>query len=272
MTRNRLALHTWTLDTTPLPDLLRIAPRTGWNAVELRRVDFARAFEVGRSEAEVLDLVKASGLPVACVGVESGWMFAEGAERRRLLQVFAESCRWAAALQCTTVMSPVDRGRGDLPRAVASIREVGDIAGEHGVRLALEFNSQAEQFNTLDCLREAMMRAGHPHCGLLLDTYHLGRSGADPRDLEDLAPEEIAYVQYSDVPRNGLQPGVVLDRLPPGQGTVPFPEIFRVLAEKRYSGYLTYEAPNPSAWARDPEAVAREALLATRAVLPAASH
>ncbi|MBI4841881.1 MAG: sugar phosphate isomerase/epimerase [candidate division NC10 bacterium] len=270
MTRNGLALHTWTLDTTPLPDLLRIVRRTGWNAIELRRVDFLRAFEAGQSAAEVLDLVTASGLSVACVGVELGWMFAEGTERRRLLQAFAESCEWAAALQCATVMSPVDRGRGDPSRAVASIREVGDLAGEHGVRLALEFNSQAEQYNNLQILREAMTRAGHPHCSLLLDTYHLERSGGDPRALEDLAPEEIAYFQYSDVPRSGLQPGMVLDRLPPGQGAVPFPEIFRVLADKRYGGYLSYEAPNPSAWARDPEAVVREALLATRALLPPA--
>ena len=270
MTRNGLALHTWTLDTTPLADVLRIARRTGWNAIELRRVDFLRTFEAGRSAEEVLDLVKASGLPVACVGVELGWMFAEGAERRRLLQVFAESCQWAAALQCATVMSPVDRGRGDLPRAVASIREVGYLAAKYGVRLALEFNSQAEQFNSLPVLREAMTRASHPHCGLLLDTYHLQRSGGDPRALEDLALEEIVYFQYSDVPKNGLQPGKILDRLPPGRGTVPFPEVLRVLAEKRYGGYLSYEAPNPSAWARDPDIVAREALLATRAFLPGA--
>ncbi|MBI2116148.1 MAG: sugar phosphate isomerase/epimerase [candidate division NC10 bacterium] len=270
MTRNGLALHTWTLDTTPLADVLRIARRTGWNAIELRRVDFLRAFEAGQSAAEVLDLVRASGLPVACVGVESGWMFAEGTERRRLLQAFAESCGWAAALQCATVMSPVDRGRGDARRAASSIREVGDIAAKHGVRLALEFNSVAEQFNCLEVLRGVLARAGHPHCGLLLDTYHFCRSGGDPRALEDLAPQEIAYFQYSDVPKNGLQPGKTLDRLPPGQGAVPFPEIFRVLTEKRYGGYLSYEAPNPSAWARDPEAVVREALLATRALLPPA--
>jgi sugar phosphate isomerase/epimerase len=44
-------------------------------------------------------------------------------------------------------------------------------------------------------------------------------------------------------------------------------EFFALLAEKGYTGYLSYEAPNPAAWARDPYAVAREALLATRAVL-----
>jgi len=262
-----LALHTWTLDTTPLTEVLQIARRTGWDAIELRRIDFARAREVGTSPEEVLDLVRRSGLPVACVGVELGWMFAEGAERKQLLLAFEESCRWAAQLTCATVMSPVDRGQGDLDRAVRSLKEVGEIAARHRVRLALEFNSVAEQFNTLDRVRDVTSRANHPHCGLLMDTYHLGRSGGRAQVLEALRPEEIVYVQYSDVPRQGLQPGLTTDRLPPGQGTVPFQEIFGLLAKKGYAGYVSYEAPNPAAWARNPEDVAREALQASRALL-----
>ena len=38
-----LALHTWTLESTPLADVLRIAHATGWDAVELRRRDLERA-------------------------------------------------------------------------------------------------------------------------------------------------------------------------------------------------------------------------------------
>jgi sugar phosphate isomerase/epimerase len=263
----RLALHTWTLDTTPLAEVLCVARETGWDGIELRRVDFARAAEAGRSADDVIGLVRSSGLPVACVGVEPGWMFAEGDDRKRLFSVFAESCRWAAALGCVTVMSPVDRGRGDVARAAASAREVGEIAREHGVRLALEFNSQAEQLNTLERVREVLTRAAHPGCGLLLDAYHLGRSGGHGRAVEDVAPPEIAYVQYSDVPRRGLEPGKALDRLPPGQGSVPFREFFTQLVQKGYAGYLSYEAPNPAGWTRPPADVAREALAATRSFL-----
>src|SRR5262249_61316404 len=71
-----LALHTWTLDTTPLADALRATKAAGWDGVELRRIDFARAAQKGQPAADVLALVRASGLPVACVGVELGWMFA----------------------------------------------------------------------------------------------------------------------------------------------------------------------------------------------------
>ena len=94
---DRLALHTWTLDTTPLADLLRVVRETGWAAVELRRLDFTRAAERGQSAAQVIDLVKSSGLPVACVGVEPGWMWETGPERARLLEVFDRAVRAGAS-------------------------------------------------------------------------------------------------------------------------------------------------------------------------------
>src|SRR5215510_1515609 len=263
---NPLALHTWTLDTTPLPRVLEIVRDTGWNAVELRRLDFARAAERGQTAPVVLDLVRRSGLSTACVGVELGWMFAAGDERARLLRAFDESCGWAKALGCRTVMSPVDRGKGDLARAAESVAEVGEIAARHGVRLALEFNSLCQQFNTLASVREAIGRARHPHAGLLVDAYHMGRSGSRPSDLDDVPPSDIVYVQFSDVPRSGLEPGQALNRLPPGQGSVPFPAFFAAIGRKGYAGYCSYEAPNPAAWARDAAEVAREALEAARAV------
>ena len=34
---NPLALHTWTLDTTPLADVLTTVKFAGWDAIELRR-------------------------------------------------------------------------------------------------------------------------------------------------------------------------------------------------------------------------------------------
>ena len=45
-----LALHTWSLDTTPLDAILTIARQTGWQALEIRHVDFTRAAEAGQSE------------------------------------------------------------------------------------------------------------------------------------------------------------------------------------------------------------------------------
>ena len=96
--KNALALHTWTLDTTPLADLLKIVRSTGWDAVELRRLDWERADKAGQPASAVVDQAKASGLRIACVGVEAGWIWASGEERARLFRVVDEQCARAASL------------------------------------------------------------------------------------------------------------------------------------------------------------------------------
>ena len=42
-------------------------------------------------------------------------------------------------------------------------------------------------------------------------------------------------------------PGNTQERLPPGQGVVPFAQILPIIAAKGYSGYLSYEALHPVA-------------------------
>jgi hypothetical protein len=49
-----------------------------------------------------------------------------------------------------------------LDVAATSVREVGDIAAQYGIRLAIEFNSKAAQFNSLASVREVLALADHP--------------------------------------------------------------------------------------------------------------
>jgi 2-keto-myo-inositol isomerase len=266
--QDRLALHTWTLDTTPLGALLRIARETGWNAVELRHIDFTRAFETGMSNDEVLGLIRAGGMKVATLGVKYGWIFAGGEERRRLFDEFAATCANAVKLGCDLLMSaPGPTVGGTIPEAAASLREAGDVAEAHGLRLAIEFSSVHDVINRLEKACEMVALAGHSSCGLLLDAYHLERTGAGGRAFEDIPPDDIFAFHYSDCPSTPLPPGRPMDRLVPGQGVVRWHEVFGLLIEKNYSGYLSYESPNPAQWERSPEAVAREAVDATRALL-----
>jgi sugar phosphate isomerase/epimerase len=170
----RLALHMWTIDTTPLAPALDAAKQAGYDAVELRRTDFKRCFDAGMSNEQVLDLIKKSGIPCGVLGVEYGWLFATGEESRRLFKVFRESCENAVALGCDTLMS---------------------------------------------------------------------------------APGQV----------NGVRRPT--DRLPPGKGVVKWREMLGLLAEKEYTGYLSYEAPNPDQWARSPYDVASEGVELTRQLL-----
>lgn len=265
---NRLALHAWTLETTPLPDMLRIARETGWNAVEIRRSDFVKCLNAGMNNSQIIDLVKASGIPVGALGTEYGFLFATGDEQQRLFKVLEQTCTNAVALGCKTIMAATGANSGGVREAAANMRTAGDIVQAHGLRLAYEYSSMHQTINTLAIAREILALADHPACGLVLDIYHLERSGSGGRGFADVPLRDIALVQFSDVPSGpppaGLRPA---DRLPPGRGVVRWKEVFGLLAEKGYAGYMSYEAPNPEQWSRPATEVAREAVDATRALL-----
>jgi len=267
--QDRIGLHSWTLDTTPLADVLRIAREAGYNAVELRWIDFKRCIDSGMTNDAVLDLVRASGIRVAVLGLESGLVFARGEEQRRLFQSFEQSCANAAALGCPVVMiAPGTNPAGSVDEAAANLRAAGVIAQRHGVRLALEFNSRHPVVNRIEIAREILALTDHPACGLLLDAYHLQCSGAGGRGFADVPASDIFAFQVSDVPPGPIsQMTTPLDRLQPGKGVARWREVFQLLMEKDYRGYVNYEAPNPGHWSRPPQEVAREGLAAIRALL-----
>lgn len=267
----RLALHTWTLETTPFADVLRIARETGWNAVEIRRSDILQCYQAGLSRADVIRLIVDSGIAVALAGTEYGLLFATGEERRRLLAVLDETCIIARAAGCSMIMTATGQNTGSIGDAAANLRAAGDVVAAHGMRIAWEYSSAHPSVNRLDIAQEIHAQAAHPAAGLLLDAYHLQRSGSGGRGFAAVPGEHIFAFQYSDVPTTS-PPGMLrpADRLPPGRGIVRWPEVFALLAEKGYQGYLSYEAPNPEYWARPALEVAREGAAATRALLAAA--
>ena len=264
----RLALHMWTIDTTPLGKALEAAKKGGFDAVELRRTDFKRCFDAGMSNAQVLDLIRKSGIPVGVLGVEYGWLFANGEESERLFKVFRESCENAVALNCDTLMSAPGQVEGPIPQAIQFLKRAGDIAAEYKLKLAIEYNSQHPVLNSLPVLTQLIEGANKPNVGYLIDAYHFTRSGFGGDAWKNVPADKIYCFQYSDVSPNPVT-GVrrPTDRLAPGKGIVKWREMLGLLAQKNYTGYLSYEAPNPELWERDPVEVAREGVELTQKLL-----
>jgi 2-keto-myo-inositol isomerase len=269
---DRIALHAWTLDTTPLADVLRIVRETGYAGIELRYDDYKRALESGMTRERYLDQVRSSGVKVTVMGVENGLIFAEGAEREQLLESFRVSCTNARDLACDTLMISAGRNAPTtVTHAAMNFRRACDIAGEYGLKLALEFNSRHPMVNSTAVAREIVHGARMENGGLLLDVYHLHSVGASGRGFEEVPVEEIFAFQFSDVPPGPPAKGATaVDRLPPGRGAVDWTGVFALLMEKGYAGYMSYEAPNPAQWSRPAREVAAEGLTAAKALIGAA--
>jgi sugar phosphate isomerase/epimerase len=263
-----IALHTWTLGARPLGEVLQIARRAGYDSVEVNWQDFQRCREQGLSDGEIAAMVEENGLPIAVVGVEPGWLFADNVDAAPLWEGFRRAADTARALGCTTLMSAVGRNDGPLARAERNMRVAADLAAAAGVSLAIEYNFGHPTLSTLEQVRDLDLAAGSPRCGLVIDTYHLHRAGRGGRGFESVAGAEIFHFQFSDVPATpATTDGVPLDRLPPGQGQVRWLEVLALLFEKRYAGTLSYEAPNPALWSRAPDETAGVGLAAIRRLI-----
>jgi sugar phosphate isomerase/epimerase len=268
----RLALHTWTIDTTPLGPALEAIRRAGYDSAELRRTDFKRCYEVGMTNSDVLGLIKNSGVKVGVLGVEYGWLFANGAESKRIFEDFHVSCQNAVALGCSQLMSAPGPYTGSLKDAVGHLRTAADIAAEYGLNLSIEFNSQHDNLNSVETQRELVTAAGKKNVGLLLDAYHLARSGRPGGAFEDVPGEDIMHFQYSDLSPNPVT-GVKrpTDRLMPGKGVIRWQELFELLHEKGYTGLLSFEAPNPEQWNRPAVEVCQQGVELTQELLRSAA-
>ncbi len=264
----RLALHTWTIDTTPLGAALQAIKLAGYDAAELRRIDFKRCYEAGMSNDDVLAMIKTSGVTVSVLGVEYGWLFATGAESKRIFDDLHVSCKNAVALGCPQLMSAPGPYTGSLKNAVGHLKTAADIAAEYGLKLSIEFNFQHANLNSIETQRDLVSAAGKDNVGLLLDAYHLARTGRAGRAFEDVPGEDIMHFQFSDLsPNPVISEKPATDRLMPGKGVICWQEIFQLLHEKGYTGLHSLEAPNPVQWERSPEDVCREGIKLSQELL-----
>ncbi len=265
----RLALHMWTIDTTPLATALDAAKLGGFDAVELRRTDFKRCFDAGMINTNRCSISsRRAASRAACWASNMAGCSPPARKASGCSRFSASSCENAVALGCDMLMSAPGQVQGPIKDAIKYLREAGDIAAEYKLKLAIEFNSQHDVLNSLGVLTELIEGANKPNCGYLIDAYHFTRSGAGGRGFESVPADKIYCFQYSDLSPNPVT-GVrrPTDRLPPGKGVVKWREMLGLLAEKGYTGYLSYEAPNPEQWARSPYDVAREGVELTQKLL-----
>lgn len=124
-----------------------------------------------------------------------------------------------------------------MDRAGETLREVGRIAEDMGIRLACEavnrFESPVVNI-AADALRVVEV-ADSPNVGILLDTFHMNMEEASLGDAIRLAGKHLFHVHSCEN-----------NRALPGQAHVNWDEVFSALKEIHYQGALVMESlPGP---------------------------
>ena len=184
-----------------------------------------------------------------------------GPDRTAALEGLRHNAGVAAELGIDRMVAPCTAtgkfGPDDYAKAVANIREAGDVARQFRVTLMMEFTRASTFIGTLPTALRLVREAGHPNVRPMFDFYHFWSGLNKFEDMELIQPGEIHHVHFQDVPD---MPRELLDsttREIPGTGVTPIPKILRALSEKGYAGPLSVELFAAKYQNGDPYEVAR---------------
>lgn len=140
---------------------------------------------------------------------------------------------------------------------VTVLRDLSDIAGQYGVRLA--FESLGFGWCSVRTPRgawEIVQKTGRDNVGLVIDAAHLYGGGGLLSEIELLDPAHIFAFHLDDVEDIPKEEITDARRILPGLGVVPLDEICRRLKGIGYDGPCSVELFRPEYWEWKPRELA----------------
>ena len=130
--------------------------------------------------------------------------------------------------------------------SASQLRRLGDVAEQHGVRLAFEALAWGRFIDDYRRAWRIVELADHPAVGVCLDSFHILSRGHDPAQIEQIPGDKIFFLQLADAPALTMD---VLSwsrhhRLFPGEGAFDLPQFVGHCLAAGYSGPMSLEVFN----------------------------
>lgn len=236
---------------TPFESDLSAYARGGWTAVEIWLTKLETFLE-NHQVAEARALLDDQGLTPAAAAAQGGLLLSRGAEREAHWDHYRRRLNLLNELRVPTLLVVADFNRDlvpdDYPRTAVALAEAAELAGQAGVRLALEFQKSARFCASLDTTLALILQSGAAGVGVCFDLFHYYTGPSKFEDLAYLTPETLAWVQFCDLagtPRELASDG---DRILPGEGDFQIAPILDQLVRIGYDGFVSLEVLNPQLW------------------------
>lgn len=224
---------------------------------------------------DVRRLLEKHAVAAPVASFQGGLLSSQGEFRAQHWDAFAKRLAQCRDLAIRTLVVAADvtgpLSQQDVDRVQVSLREAAELAGRHGVRLALEFQSRASFINNLQTAAALVAETASPHLGICLDAFHFHVGPSKSQDLAYLTADNLFHVQLCDLLGVAREFATDADRILPGDGDFPLAELVARLTEIDYTGCVSVELMNPQIWHVGPLEFGEIAMTALRKLLGQAS-
>jgi 2-keto-myo-inositol isomerase len=262
------SLNQDTLKSTTTDDVIRIAHKTGYDAIEFAQAKIETIMREEGSSRRLVRLLEDQIVAVASVqGPEffnllSEKDFGEVVERAKVL---ADVAREVGTDVLVPVPSFVDESvNNEMSRVkiesstALALQKLAKACGDD-TRLGLEFLGFRNcSINSLQSGIRVIDKVGLPNVGLTVDTFHMHLSQSKVTDLGKIDGKRIVLVHVNDSESGDVTKLADSNRLFLGDGVIDLERFRDALASTSYDGYVSLELLRPEYWEMNPEEVARK--------------
>ena len=267
----KLCMSTMCIDNASVEDKIKSIAQAGFDSIEIWLKDFNNTLEIKKiikgEGIRVAETVKIEGwfeLDGSLMGVKDHWdsIFDECKKRMDITKELGS--KYIVALP-----SRSDRGKfssmGDGIERYMKILEYGKTID---VCPTLEFIGQSKQINNIDSALNFLKLVNDSYCKLIVDVFHIWRSGDEIEDSKKIPIESISLLHLHDATADHHRSEYKdRHRVMPGDGILNLKEFIEIFNKKGFTGDVSLGVYNHDNWNRDPYEVAIEGFFKMKKIM-----
>jgi 2-keto-myo-inositol isomerase len=257
-----------------LPAVVTAASKAGFQAIEPWIMEIDRYTTGGGSLKDLGKRIADAGLTVENAIAFNALLDDDDTRRAASMEKLKTDMDKVAQIGGKRIAVPPGNNRAaavSLDNAARYYREALEMGEKMGVQPLLELWGTHPVLGPLSHGIYVTVAAGRPDASLLMDVFHLYKSGTPFTALKQINGASLHVMHLNDYPQ-AADPSTLNDsnRIYPGDGVAPLQQIFRDLRDSGFRGYFSLELFNKEYWAKTADENLKTAMDKIRATVRAA--
>lgn len=257
-----------------LPGVIAAASKAGFHALEPWINEIDRYTSGGGTLKDLGKRIADAGLTVEGAIAFNSFLDDDDARRAAALEKLKVDMDKVAQIGGKRIAAPPGNNRTaavTLDNAAKYYREALEMGEKMGVQPLLELWGTHPLLGPLSHGIYVTVAAGRADASLLLDVFHLYKSGTPFVALNQINGAALHIMHLNDYPQ-AADPATLNDgnRVYPGDGVAPLRQIMRDLRDNGFRGYFSLELFNKEYWGRSADESLKTAMEKIRATVRSA--